>query len=157
MNTRIVLVTAGLWLLVASQVVVGLWAQLAPLSFYDDFPLPGHPWVALLPPYNEHLVRDVGGLSLALTVVLGAAAVRPDRRSTRVALVAFLVYTVPHAVFHTAHLVHFPAGDAIGQTVGFGVEIAVALAVLALSGRLPAARHPVDESGDAALRRPPRL
>lgn len=141
-RARIVLVTTGLWLLVVSQVVVGLWAQLAPLSFYGDFPLPGNPWVALLPPYNEHLVRDVGGLSLALTVVLGAVAVRVERRPTQVATVAFLVYTVPHAVFHTLHLAHFPPGDAIGQTVGFGVEIAVALAVLALSPRLPEARGP---------------
>ena len=152
-RTPILVGTGGLWLLVVTQVVVGAWAQLAPRSFYDGFPLPGHPWVALLPPYNEHLVRDVGGLSLALTVVLGAAAVRAERRTTQVAVVAFVVYTVPHAVFHTVHLAHFPTVDAIGQTVGFAVEITVALVVLALSPRLPDARRSPGSSGDTAFER----
>src|SRR5215471_14889090 len=33
-------------------------AQFLPDSFYDSFPTPGHAWVALLPPHNEHLLRD---------------------------------------------------------------------------------------------------
>ena len=68
-------VRAGLGILALLQGIVGVWASLAPTSFYRTFPLPGHPWVSLLPPYNEHLTRDVGELSLALTVVLAAAAV----------------------------------------------------------------------------------
>ena len=45
--------------------VVGLWATASPESFYDDFPGMGRVWVAVDGPYNEHLVRDVGGLNLA--------------------------------------------------------------------------------------------
>jgi hypothetical protein len=48
--------------------------------------------VSLLPPYNEHLVRDVGALSLAMTVLLGYAAVRPEPRTARLAVLAFAVY-----------------------------------------------------------------
>jgi len=49
--------------------LVGFWALLAPRSFYDDFPGGGRSWVSALPPYNEHLVRDVGGLPSNLAVV----------------------------------------------------------------------------------------
>jgi hypothetical protein len=63
---------AGLTLggLAISQTMLGLWALLAPAGFYRHFPAAGHARVALLPPYNEHLVRDVGALSLSLTVLL---------------------------------------------------------------------------------------
>ena len=50
---------------------VGLQALFTPRSFYDDFPL-GRGWVAMDGPYNQHLVRDVGSLNLAL----GGARVR---------------------------------------------------------------------------------
>jgi hypothetical protein len=55
-----VVVRAGLEILAVSQGVIGIWALLAPTSFYSSFPITGHPWVSLLPPYNEHLIRDVG-------------------------------------------------------------------------------------------------
>ena len=79
---------AGLIVLAVMQGLVGVWALLGPESFYADFPGAGHAWVALLPEYNEHLTRDVGALSLALTVVLVAAAWWPERRLVRIALVA---------------------------------------------------------------------
>jgi hypothetical protein len=60
---------AGLGILAVLQVIIGVWALFAPTGFYGSFPLPGHSWISLLPPYNEHLVRDVGELSLVLTVV----------------------------------------------------------------------------------------
>ena len=37
-----------------------------PAAFYDDFPGLGRMWVAPDGPYNQHLVRDVGELNLAL-------------------------------------------------------------------------------------------
>ena len=123
-------VRAGLWFLAFTEVVVGAWALLVPAGFYTGFPAPGHPWVAMLPPYNEHLVRDVGALSLALTVALAGAALRPERRLTVVVLLAFLTATVPHAVFHSLHLHGFPAVDAVAQTVGFALQLAVGAAVL---------------------------
>lgn len=73
------LIRTGLMVLTASQAVVGMRALLGPRSFLDGFPATGHAWVALLPPFDEHLVRDVGGLSLAMAVLLGTAAVIVDR------------------------------------------------------------------------------
>jgi hypothetical protein len=46
----------------AVQSIDGLWATFAPRSFYGDFPF-GRGWVEALPAYNEHLMRDVGGLA----------------------------------------------------------------------------------------------
>jgi hypothetical protein len=124
-----------LGVLAASQIVTGGWALVAPPSFYADFPYGGTPWVALLPPYNEHLVRDAGAGMLALAVALALAAWWLDRRVVITAVAAFLTFTVPHAVFHSLHLEHFPLGDAVAQQIGFVAEILLAVAVLVLVAR----------------------
>lgn len=131
-----------LGVLAAAQFVVGLWALAAPRSFYADFPYGGTPWVALLPPYNEHLVRDHGVGTLALGVALALAAWWLDRRLVIAAVAAFLTFSVPHAVFHSLHLEHFPLADAIAQQAAFVAEIALAVAVLVLvtRDRAPVAR-----------------
>jgi hypothetical protein len=125
-----------LWVLAAVQGMVGTWALVAPLVFYEGFPAPGHSWVALLPPYNEHLVRDVGALNLALAVVLAGAALRADRATVRLAATAGLVAAVPHTAYHVLHLSRFPPTDAVAQTVGTVVYLALLVAVLVLSVRL---------------------
>ncbi|GAA4901448.1 hypothetical protein EV188_109154 [Actinomycetospora succinea] len=116
--------------LAAMQFVIGLWALFLPLAFYEVFPYGGTPWVALLPPYNEHLVRDHGAGTLALGVALAFAVWWPERRLVIAVIVSFLVFAVPHAVFHTFHLEHFPLVDAIGQQAAFALEIVLAIAVL---------------------------
>ncbi|MEJ2867053.1 hypothetical protein WCD74_04705 [Actinomycetospora sp. OC33-EN08] len=126
--------------LAALQGVIGVWALLAPQGFYDRFPYGGTPWVALLPPYNEHLVRDHGAGTLALGVVLAFAAWWPGRRLVIAAVVSFLVFAVPHAVFHTLHLEHFPVLDAVGQQGAFLLEILLAVAVLVALPRRDRAR-----------------
>lgn len=91
----------------------GVWAAAFPLSFYNDFPGPGLHWVAALGPYNEHLVRDVGALNLALMVLSGWAL----RRSTQEAMVvtggAWVIYNAIHFLWHVLHLEAFPAIDKI--------------------------------------------
>jgi hypothetical protein len=125
-----------LGVLAAVQGLVGTWALVAPLVFYEGFPLPGHAWVALLPPYNEHLVRDVGALNLALAVVLAGAALRADRATVRLAAIAVLAASVPHTAYHALHLSHFPLADAAAQTAGTVVHLALLVVVLWLSARL---------------------
>ena len=49
---------------------------------------------------------------------IGTVGDGAERTLVRVALVALLVYAVPHTIFHAAHLEGFPPGDALGQTVG---------------------------------------
>ena len=64
----------ALVVIAVSTGLVGLWAHVRTRSFYDDFPGAGRVWVAVDGPYNEHLVRDVGGLNLALAFVAVLAA-----------------------------------------------------------------------------------
>jgi hypothetical protein len=131
MSARVrVLRRIGLGYLAMTEVVVGLWQLLAPRSFYDDFPLPGHPWVAMLPGYNEHLLRDLGGLNLGMGVVLAVAAVRLDAVLRRTAVAGYLLYALPHLVFHLGHLHGFATVDVIGQVVTLILQVVVALAVL---------------------------
>jgi hypothetical protein len=120
----------GLIVLGVYHLVLGAWTLFLPRSFYDTFPAPGHPWVALLPPYNEHMLRDFGALNLAMAVVLGSAAVSMERRLTFTVLAAAIVVEVPHMIFHAAHLQHFPPADAIAQTILLGVVMAIPIALL---------------------------
>jgi hypothetical protein len=120
---------AGLIFLAVTQGLAGLVQLFAPKRFYDI------PWVSLLPPYNEHLMRDVGALTLAYVLVLAVAAVSLEPVLVRTALAANLVFTVPHFVFHATHLEHYPLGSAIGQTAALGAAVAIPATMLVVSLR----------------------
>jgi hypothetical protein len=128
---------AGLLAYVAVTALIGVWASGWPRGFYDGFPWPGHAWVAPLPAYNEHLVRDFGGMNLAMAVVFGVAAATLDRRLVATALVAYLVFAVPHLAFHLQHLEPFGTVDAVAQAVTLVASAALALPLLALARRAP--------------------
>jgi hypothetical protein len=127
----------GLAVLVLSQGSLALWALLAPRAFYDDFPGGGRSWVSPLGPYDEHLVRDVGALSLGLTVVLLAAALWPEARLRLIAAVAYLAWSVPHLIFHLTADDVLSTGDRIASEAGevLATLIALALAVDAVRER----------------------
>ena len=55
-------------------------------------------------PFNEHLVRDVGTLNLALAAVAIAALVRPGRYLVQVVAAATLINAAPHFLYHLFHL-----------------------------------------------------
>jgi hypothetical protein len=122
---------SGLLLLAASALTVGLWALLVPRSFYEDSPLPGRGWVSALGPYDEHLVRDVGALNLALGVLLAAAAILLERRLVQVSLVAWLAYAVPHFLFHLTQVHHFSPFDNLANIGGLGLAVLLPLLLLA--------------------------
>lgn len=118
----------ALLLLAAAAFYQGIWAQLAPRSFFEDFP-GGMGWVAVEGPYNEHLVRDIGGLVNGLAVVAVVAAWTLSRTLLLATAAAWLVYAVPHLGFHLAH----PLDDASMQTLNVVVLTSeVALPVLGL-------------------------
>lgn len=122
----------GLVLLTAVQAVIGGWQYVAPHSFYTDVPT-----VAADPPYNEHLMTDVGGLGLALAVILGASALLMERSLIRAALAGYLVYTMTHLIFHATHLTALPGADPILLTSSLALLPAVAAALLMLTARVP--------------------
>jgi hypothetical protein len=112
------------------QLVVGAWAAFTPRSFYDDFPGGGLAWVSVDGPYNEHLVRDVGGLSLALGVVTLVAAITLVKSTVVAAALAWLVYGVPHLVYHLRHLDVYDTSDQIAVAVSLSVAPVLALVAL---------------------------
>ncbi len=126
---------AGLVLLAVSYGLGGVVQLFLPKVFFDH-----GPWVARLPPYNEHLMTDIGALTLATVLVLVVAAVSMQVLLVRTALAACLMFGVPHFVFHATHLTHFPPADAAGQAVVLGIGIVLPLALLALSARRDAWR-----------------
>jgi nucleoside-diphosphate-sugar epimerase len=126
-----------LWILAFSALGVGMQAAFFPRSFYDDFPL-GRGWVAMDGPYNEHLIRDVGVLNLALLVVTIGALVLGTRAVARLAAIAWLVYSVPHFIYHLRHLTMSMSGaDKIGTIVSLAVTVVVPIVVLGTARRVP--------------------
>jgi hypothetical protein len=100
---------------------IGLWAQFAPRSFYDDFPGLGRAWISVDGPYNEHLVRDVGGLNLGLAAVLIIALVTLSRVTILAASVASLLYGIPHLVYHIANTDDLDTGDVVVSLGGLAL------------------------------------
>jgi hypothetical protein len=115
---------------------LGAWATVAPRNFYDTFPGAGHHWVAVDGPYNQHLMRDFGGLNLALGIVLAVAAVTLGRTIVRTATAAALASGVPHLLYHATHTsVLATTGDKVGTLVPLALWVVGAAVVLAGSAQ----------------------
>jgi hypothetical protein len=112
----------------------GLQGSFAPRGFYTGFPA-GRGWVELLPPYNEHLIRDVGGFYLAFAILFAWAAVTPARQLVLPLCVAWSVAALLHFVYHATHLDGFSTSDAIAQTTGLAFVLGAPLAAIWLSAR----------------------
>jgi hypothetical protein len=97
------LIRAGYAALAALNLWWGAWAFFAPRGFYDTFPGFGHRWVAAYPPYNEHLVTDLGATFLTLGFLLALAATVTDRRLRGVVLAGVLVFNGLHLAYHATH------------------------------------------------------
>jgi hypothetical protein len=104
----------ALGILFVSALAVGLPAALAPQTFYDDFPFLTN-WVNLLPPYNEHLVTDVGGLYLGFAVLFAWAWRTLDRTLVQAVCSAWLLAATLHLIFHASHLEGFGTADGIAE------------------------------------------
>jgi hypothetical protein len=124
---------AALLTLCAYCLFIGFIAVAAPHTFYGDFPFLRH-WVDKLPPYNAHLITDVGGLYLGFAVVTGLAAWRLEPGLTIAACAGFLTVSVPHLLFHATHLDGFGALDAIAELTALA-SLLVPPAVALWAGR----------------------
>jgi nucleoside-diphosphate-sugar epimerase len=128
-------VKAGLWALALFFLLAGIQQQFAPQVFYDGFPGFGMQWVSVDGPYNEHLLRDLGGANLALAVVTLYAISRPSAGLVRAVAAAALVAYVPHFVYHAAHLdlLATQAGRVL-QTAALALTVVIPLIVLLGAG-----------------------
>ena len=130
-------VRIALALLAVVGLQVGLWAAFAPQSFYDDFPGAGRVWVSVDGPYNQHLIRDVGALNLALAVVAIVAFVTLSRAAVLAAGGAWLAYGVPHLVYHLRHLDPLEGADQVAVPVSLFLSVVLGAVVLWTGWRNP--------------------
>ena len=107
---------------------VGLWAVAWPHQFYDSFPGFGRHWVAVLGPYNEYLVRDVGGLYLAMAIVSAWACARPRGEVLAMVGLGWLGFNILHCIYHMNHLDMYDGVDQAGNAITLvGMVILAAL------------------------------
>ena len=92
----------ALGLLALIGLEIGLWGLASPRSLYESYPGFGQNWLRD-GAFDEHLLRDFAALQLALGA-LAAVALVLQRRDLRLAAgLAWLLWGLPHAVFHLAH------------------------------------------------------
>ena len=119
----------SLAILAFSALSIGLPATFAPHTFYEDFPFLTN-WVDLLPPYNKHLVTDVGGLYLGFTVIFLWAARALQPTLVRAACTGWLLAEALHFLFHATNLDGFGTADAIGQLASLAFLLVPPLAAI---------------------------
>lgn len=114
----------GLLILGLPQIVVGGWALVDSGYWHGGVVTP-------MGPFNDHLVRDVGAALTALGVILVGATIYLRLRILKLVLIGWLVFALPHAVYHSLHI-HEPG---ISELVNFGgIIIFATIPVLLLVG-----------------------
>jgi hypothetical protein len=103
---------------------VGLWAELSPTSFFTSFPGFGLHWIDVDGAFDEHLIRDVGALYLALVAISIAGLVARTATAGRIAGLGWGVFGVLHLGYHVLH----PEGSAL--------DVALAVVALVVSAAL---------------------
>lgn len=116
--------------LAATGTYVGTWAAGFPHSFYASFPGLHRTWVSLDGPFNEHLVRDVGGLYLGLAVVAARASISRDYSVQALAGGAWSTFSLIHVAYHATHLHALEPLDRIISITILGVTLLGALLLL---------------------------
>ena len=152
----------GLWAMALISLLAGMLQQFAPRSFFDNFPGFGMQWVGVDGPYNEHLLRDLGGANLSLGVIILYAIARPRVEVVRAVAAAILVAQVPHFIYHAAHLEVLPTAlDRVLQTASLALYLAIPLLVLVRSSGIReenvSSAQPPEFAPGRAGQQPPRL
>jgi AhpD family alkylhydroperoxidase len=133
---------AGTASLGVPQVVLGVWALFWPRGFFDSFPVvAGQHWLPAYGGYDSHLTTDVGATFLAIGALLLIAGWFGERLLIQVALVAYLVYAVPHFIFHLANDSVLSPGAQVVNGFLLGSSTLGAILLLGLS-RLPGPGRP---------------
>lgn len=117
------------------EAVTGIWPLVTPAGFYQDFPGFRTGWVSMDGPFNEHLLRDFGGLNLALAALLIGAAVIGTTAVARLAAVATVLFGLPHFLYHLGHVSHFEQLDQVLIVVTTGLGVVVPIVLLLIPGR----------------------
>ena len=136
MDTRVKpWVRLGMVVLAAPQLLIGLWATLAPHHWYENFPGVHPHLIAAEPPYNAHLATDAGIGFLCTGVGLVVAAAWGRRSGVYVALITFGTFAVPHVLYHALHPAPALTGSEDFTNVLFLFSAVAFAAVLAWGAR----------------------
>lgn len=116
---------------------LGLWAYFAPLHWYSTFPGMGMSWLPVLGPYNEHFVKDVGAMFLALGALSAMAVYHLGNRAVVViTATAWSIFNALHLIYHVGMLHMYGARDAVLNAVSLSSLLVVSLLLF-----LPGRRH----------------
>ena len=123
-----------LFVLALITLELGVWATLAPQSFFNSFPGGGRHWVAADGPFNEHLVRDFGSLNLALALLLIVALVVGTRLLVTTAAGAYLLFALPHFLYHLFNLQAFAdSSDKVANVFTLALSVVAPIVVIVLA------------------------
>jgi ABC-type Fe3+-siderophore transport system permease subunit len=99
------------WVVAAFWLVTGVWAFVAPESFYDA--------VATFPPYNVHFVHDIGAFSFGLGTTIALVVALADRwHPARSVLVGVGVGSVLHVL---SHVLDYEIKSSVSDVVGLSL------------------------------------
>ena len=145
-----IIVRLGLALLAALNLWWGVWARVAPRHFFDTFPGGGQRWTAAYPPYNEHLVTDLGATFLTLGFLLVVAAISSEPAVRRVVLAAVTLFGALHLLFHATESGQMGGSSYAASLVALfaGVLLPGGLLALDLLRRRRRPPHGDHEAGD---------
>ena len=103
------------WIIAFFWIASGLWAFLAPQSFFDR--------VATFPPYNVHFIHDIGAFSIGLGAVIVLA--RIGWTALRSALVGVGIGSAVHVA---SHVVDYDLKPSVSDIVGLSLFTLITLA-----------------------------
>lgn len=89
----------------------------------------GLDWVSALGPFDEHLVRDVGGFFLAFAALGAFAVTRGSRETVQAVGLAWTVFQAPHVASHVA-LADTAGAETMLQLVALVAQLGLAVFVL---------------------------
>jgi hypothetical protein len=135
-------IRAGLIALGVIQAAIGLWALVDTHGWFSTFPGAGHHWLPAYGAYNAHLAVDVGATFTAIGVLMLLAAVWMELRLVQAALVTYLVYAVPHLIYHLGADDALPTGDQIASDASLVLSVIAPLVLLWLAARPAASGAP---------------
>ncbi|WP_197515139.1 hypothetical protein [Mycobacterium sp. 1245805.9] len=142
-------------LLGAGGAVTGGWAYVAPRHWYDNFPGFGMSWLPQLGPFNEHFVKDVGAMFLALTALTAVTFVLVANQTlVRVTAVTWLVFNALHCLYHLSMLQMYNTRDATlnGILLPLLVVAAAALFIPVRTVNGPSPRRPARRTSGQSAR-----
>jgi hypothetical protein len=111
---RLVVRRVLLAVLLLAALSLGTWAYAMPRNWYDTFPGFGLRWIVATGPYNEHFIKDIGGMYLALAVLTaGALWFAASDATVRITAAAWTTFNLLHLGYHVTALQMYDGRDKV--------------------------------------------